>query len=125
MTARRLTDEGRPAITELLAPRPMRRVDGVWMGAVDDVVTNTTTSIESELGKLQGLPTPVASWRVEVGLDATEEPAVWVWVTPEHDDVDAKTLADMRDIVRASVREMVGDDADWVYVRFPSASASE
>ena len=35
MTARRLTDEGRPAITELLAPRPMRRVDGVWMGAVD------------------------------------------------------------------------------------------
>ena len=89
------------------------------------MVTNTTTSIESELGKLQGLPTPVASWRVEVGLDATEEPAVWVWVTPEHDDVDAKTLADMRDIVRASVREMVGDDADWVYVRFPSASASE
>ena len=88
-------------------------------------MTKTTTSIESELEKLPDLPTPVASWRVEAGPDATDEPAVWVWVTLEHDEVDAKTRAHMRDVVRASVREMVGDEADWVYVRFRAASEAE
>ena len=88
-------------------------------------MTKTTTSIESELEKLPRLPTPVTSWRVEARPDWTDEPAVWVWVTLEHDDVDAKTVAKMRDIVRASVSEMVGDEAHWVYVRFQAASEAE
>ena len=88
-------------------------------------MTKTTTNIESELEKLPSLPTPVASWRVEARPDWTDEPAVWVWVTLEHDDVDAKTVAHMRDIVRASVSEMVGDEAHWVYVRFQVASEAE
>ena len=36
-------------------------------------------SIQSELQKLRNLPTPVRSWHVEEGLDATDDPAAWVW----------------------------------------------
>jgi hypothetical protein len=88
-------------------------------------VTNTTTSIESELRTLRPLPAPVSSWHVEAGPDATEDPAVWVWVTLEQDDVDAQTRAQMRDLVRSAVRTMVGDEAHWVYVRFRAASEVE
>ena len=49
---------------------------------------------------------------------------MWVWVTLEQDDVDAKTRAQVRDIVRRSVTDMVGDEANWVYVRFRAASES-
>lgn len=85
-------------------------------------MTRTTTSIESELERLPDLPAPVVSWRVEARPDWTDEPTVWVWVTLEHDDVDAKAVAELREVVRASVREMVGDEAEWVYVRFQAAS---
>ena len=84
-----------------------------------------TTDIESELSNLQDLPTPVSSWRVEAGPDVTEEPAVWVWVTLAHEDVDAETRARLRDIVRASVRDLVRREAHWVYVRFSGLSKSE
>ena len=90
-----------------------------------DAVTKTTTSIESELRNLRALPAPISSWYVEAGPDATEEPAVWVWVTLAHDDVDASTRARVRDLVRTSVSNMVGNEAHWVYVRFRAASESE
>ena len=76
----------------------------------------SATAIESELKGLQGLPTPVASWQVETGPDATEEPSVWVWVMLEHEDVDRGTREDLRDIVRKAVRRR--DETSWVYVRF-------
>ena len=88
-------------------------------------MTSTTASIESALGQMSALPAAVSAWHVEAGPDVTEEPAVWVWVTLEQDDVDAKTRARMRDMVRTSVRKMVGDEAHWVYVRFRAASESE
>jgi hypothetical protein len=80
----------------------------------------TTADIESRLKELHGLPTPVRSWIVEMGLDSTDEPAVWVWIVlaREYDEVDRKARADLRELVRASVREWVGNEAHWVYVRF-------
>ena len=39
----------------------------------------TAAAIESALGKLTNLPTPVSGWEVKTGLDATDDPAVWVW----------------------------------------------
>ena len=87
----------------------------------------TVSEIESKLKELSGLPTPVRSWIVQMGLDTTDEPAVWVWVTleREYDDVDAKERADLRKLVRASVHDWVGEDAHWVYVRFHEGVLSE
>lgn len=87
----------------------------------------TTTDIESRLKQLHGLPTPVRTWIVEMGPDSTDEPAVWVWMVleREYDEVDRQTRADLRDLVRASVRNWVGDEAHWVYVRFHDGALFE
>lgn len=51
-----------------------------------------TASIRAELEELHDLPTPVREWRVEEGLDATDDPAVWVWAMIEDDGVDVDAL---------------------------------
>ncbi len=79
----------------------------------------TTTSIQSALEGLPNLPTPVRSWLVETGLDATDDPAVWVWAVIEHQDVDAKTLARLKSMVRDLVRDKTG--GLWAYVRIRGA----
>ena len=78
-------------------------------------------AIESALGQLRDLPTPVSSWRVEAGPDATEDPAVWIWAMLEHEEVDAGTRSRLREIVRDLVRRET-DDTCWAYVRFRGAS---
>ena len=83
----------------------------------------TATIIESALAEMRNLPTPVSSWQVETGLDSTDEPAVWVWVMLEEEDVDFDTRSRVRDIVRARVR-CETNDGSWVYVRFRGASES-
>ena len=83
----------------------------------------SATVIESELKGLQGLPTPVASWQVETGLDATDDPSVWVWAMLEEEDVDSGTRARLREITRHAVRRLA-HDPPWVYVRFRGASES-
>ena len=87
----------------------------------------TTADIVSRLKKLHGLPTPVRSWIVEMGPDSTDDPAVWVWMVleREYDEVDRQARADLRDLVRASVRDWVGDEANWVYVRFHDGALFE
>ena len=74
--------------------------------------------LEAQLAQLPGLPVKVAKWEIERGPDATNEPAVWVWMT----------LADWPEFaVRQQAREMIGDyvrdkeRVDYVYVRFQSA----
>ena len=86
-------------------------------------MTTTTAAIESALHELRDLPTPVRSWRVEAGRDATEEPAVWVWATLEDERADLATRSQLRDMVRDAVRR-AGDGIRWVYVRFRGASES-
>ncbi len=80
----------------------------------------TVADIESRLSELHELPTPVKSWIVELGADETDEPAVWVWITldREFDEVTAEKRAELRELVRTSVRAWIRDEAHWVYVRF-------
>ena len=92
-------------------------------------MTSIATSVRFAHEKqenLPNLPTTVSSWHVEAGPDATDEPAVWVWVTLE-EDVDAKTRAIVRESVRESVRDFVRHETGsevWVYVRFRADSES-
>ncbi len=84
----------------------------------------TETSIRSALGTLQDLPTPVSGWQVETGPDSTDDPAVWVWVILENEEVDFGIRSRLRDMVRDLVRRETGTDI-WVYVRFRWASEVE
>lgn len=84
----------------------------------------TTEPIESALRKLEDLPTSVRSWHVEAGPDATDQAAVWVWVTLAKEDVDVATRGRVRDIVRETVRKATGE-APWVYVRFRGLSETD
>ena len=84
----------------------------------------TAATIESALKKLPDLPTPVSSWVIEVGPDATDDPAVWVWALLEREDVDFGTRSRLRDMVREAVRSET-EGTHWAYVRFRGASETE
>ena len=62
----------------------------------------------------QGHPL-VADWKVKVGEDSLDYPAVWVWVI-----LEAFQEFEQRDAIRKQVRERIaqGGDDRWVYVRF-------
>ena len=81
----------------------------------------TVESIEAALADLRELPAKVSSWEVETGPDATDDPAVWVWVMLADDGVDFQTRSRLREIVRDHVRHET-NDGSWVYVRFRTAS---
>ena len=83
----------------------------------------TAQAIESALAELRGLPADVRSWQVETGPDATDDPAVWVWVMLEDEEVDFQTRSRLREMVRNQVRHET-NDGSWVYVRFRGASES-
>ena len=74
-----------------------------------------TADIRTELEQLTDLPVPVRSWLVEDGLDATDDPAVWVWALLDADDFDPDRMARIRFIVRDVVRSASGL---WAYVLF-------
>ena len=76
-------------------------------------------NLEQQLAQLPGLPVKVAKWEIERGLDSTNDPAVWVWMT----------LAEWPEFeFRQQARELVGDyvreaeHVDFVYVRFEDAN---
>ena len=74
---------------------------------------STTEDIQSELGeRLSGFP--VRAWRVEEGLDATDDRAIWVWASVESGDVDADMLSRLKAAARAVVRSKT--DGLWAYV---------
>ncbi|MCY4342112.1 MAG: hypothetical protein OXE83_00875 [Gammaproteobacteria bacterium] len=78
--------------------------------------------IRTRLEELQDLPTPVRSWLVEEGVDATDDPAVWVWALVERDNVDPETLDRLKVIVREVVRHATGL---WAYVLIRGADEIE
>ena len=76
--------------------------------------------IRSELEKLGDLPTPVRSWIVEEGLDATDGEAVSVWALLEERDVDADTRFRLKSMARKVVRDQTIGRL-WPYVRVRGA----
>ena len=85
----------------------------------------TSATIESILQNLPNLPVPVRSWRVEMGPDATEESAVWVWATLDDENADRNTRARLRDLVKEAVSKVPNTLSPWVYVRFRALSETD
>jgi hypothetical protein len=80
-------------------------------------------AIAEDLRHLADLPVPVQAWQVEVGPDATDDLAVWVWATLA--DQDFKDPADtlrLRERIWTAIRERHEDADPWVYVRFRALS---
>ncbi|MYA16625.1 MAG: hypothetical protein F4089_14460 [Gammaproteobacteria bacterium] len=81
-----------------------------------------TANIRTRLEELHDLPTPVRSWLVEEGVDATDDPAVWVWAMIEQDDADPETLDRLKVIAREVVHHATGL---WAYVLIRGADEAE
>ena len=81
-----------------------------------------TASIRTQVEELQDLPTPVRSWLVEEGVDATDDPAVWVWALIEGNDADPETLRRLKVIARELVHHATGL---WAYVLIRGAHEVE
>lgn len=74
--------------------------------------------IKKELERLKNLPADVASWRVEIGEDATGEDAVWVWVELAGDHVGSEIRQTIRDMVKRAARDAATfSPKPWIYVR--------
>lgn len=86
-------------------------------------MTTSAANIRFVLEDLQYLPTPVSDWLVKTGLDATDDPAVWVWAVIERDDVDHETLARLKDMVRERIRRET--DGQWAYILIRGAWESQ
>ncbi len=85
-----------------------------------------TASIQAKLEGLNNLPTPVRAWRVEQGLDATDDPAVWIWAMIDQSEADADTLRQLKAMARDVVRDVVRDGTDlWAYVLVRGADEVE
>ncbi len=89
----------------------------------------TMTSMDIRLEDIHGLPEGVEGWRVEMGSDATGDPAVWVWLSVEDDvldKMDSKARESIRDIVTSGIQKKLigqyGTSVPWVYVRFRGVS---
>ena len=81
-----------------------------------------TASIQARLEGLGDLPTPVRAWLVKAGLDATDDPAVWIWALVEQGDADTDTLWRLKAMVRDVVRDGTGL---WAYVLVRGADEAE
>ena len=81
-----------------------------------------TDDIRAELEQLTDLPAPVRGWLVEVGLDATDDPAVWIWALIESDDFDPDRMTRLKTKVRDVVRNTFGL---WAYVLIRGVHESE
>lgn len=86
-----------------------------------EIAANT---LEAALRQLHELPAPVSNCQVETGSDSTDDPAVWVWATLKHDDVEFAMLSQLRSIIRDLVEEKTGPSI-LVYVRFRAVSKFE
>ena len=69
--------------------------------------------IRAKLEQLTDLPVPVRAWLVEEGLDATDDPAVWVWALIGSDDLDPDRMTRLKSMARNVVRNASGL---WAYV---------
>ena len=95
-------------------------------GRRGSATTTDTASIQAKLEGLHNLPTPVRAWRVEEGLDATDDPAVWIWALMDQSEAEADTLRQPRAMARDVVCDVVRDGTDlWAYVLVRGADEVE
>ncbi len=90
------------------------------MPAVNDL----TATIEQELTNLTNLPAPVRRWIIEIGDDATNEMAVWVWAVLDDASITRDVTIRLRNLIFDTVSH-VFPNAKWVYVRFRASSEVE
>jgi hypothetical protein len=69
-------------------------------------------------------PADVRSWQIEIGNDATDTEAVWIWVTLSDEDLKDKTRNEIRGLLKEAIRNTVNPSI-WVYVRFRATSEVE
>lgn len=81
-----------------------------------------TTDIRAELERLTDLPAPVRGWLVKGGLDASDEPAVWIWALIDPDDFDADRMTRLKTMVRDAIRNTFGL---WAYVLIRGVDETE
>ena len=85
-----------------------------------------TASIQAKLEGLHNLPTPVREWRVKEGLDATDDPAVWIWAMIDRNEADPDTLRQLKAMARDVVRDVARDGTRlWAYVLVRGADEVE
>ncbi|WP_058558168.1 hypothetical protein [Thiohalocapsa sp. ML1] len=80
-------------------------------------------AVAEHLRTLTHLAMPVRDWEVEVGPDATDDLAVWVWLTVDDEDFDdTARRRQVQEQVFEEVRDTYADADPWVYVRFRTTS---
>ena len=84
--------------------------------------TDTARVVQTQLERMS-LPVPVRSWDVKDGLDATDDPAVWVWAHIGSEQSDSDALRCLKAMVRERVREVT--DGLWAYVLIREAEGTE
>ena len=80
-------------------------------------MSQNTQVILDALAHLTDLPAHVHEWHVAEGLDATDDPAVWVWAIIDEDDFDADNMRALIDRARAAVRTTTPDLWPYVAIR--------
>ena len=75
-------------------------------------------SEESQIYSLlqqQSWPVPVADWKIRIGEDSLDNPAIWAWVI-----LESSQEHEQRDMIRKKVLERIARSGEkrWVYVLF-------
>lgn len=87
-----------------------------------NAVAMSIEDIEKAIHGIQEeIPATVTSWQIEIGPDATDEDAIWVWVTLPDEDLKDETRTTIRSLLKNAIREALHSTV-WVYVRFRAAS---
>lgn len=86
------------------------------------MVAADAVSIRTQLEELHDRRTPVRSRLVEEGVDATDDPAVWVCALVGRDGADPETLDRLKIIAREVVHHATGL---WAYVLIRGVDEAE
>ena len=80
------------------------------------------SDVEDILSKEEWSP-PFYSYRVESDIDSLGDPALWVWVVYDVDEVDLEAAHQAERKIQSLISE-AGDER-WVYVRFRTREEDE
>jgi hypothetical protein len=90
------------------------------------LVTETTikNAVAGIVPRTEGVQ---VGWEIRLGLDSTNDEAVWVWVMVPDARIEEfqEEWADLRDEIRQRIREQLGDPLAYVYIRMLAASEAD